>query len=383
MRRSIPANIVIPTGLALFAMFFGAGNMIFPIQLGISSGQHLLPAIVAFLISGVGVPFLGLFAVSLYEGSYWNFFKRFGKVPAFLIVTFLILIIGPLFAAPRTEIVTYNTLLPILPHALKGIYLFDLVYFLVVFAAVSKQSQVVDIIGWLLSPVKITAFLILISLGIYTAVPVPSSELPATHVFMSSLTMGYGTMDLLGAFFFCAVAYQYIVRKCHKINITSPANIIKITFVSCVIGAALIGVIYVGLILAAASHSGALQGTATEALIGKIAYTVLGKYGQIFVSVCVSFACLATAIALTEVTADYLQQTIFRGKLPRLVCVVSVLVSMYMMAILGFDTIMKIAVPILNVLYPVLIVMCVVNIAYKLMPGRLVSTHDAVLRDVI
>src|SRR3989338_11559571 len=109
------SSVAITTGFALFAMFFGAGNMIFPLQIGVILGQQLTYAVVAFLISGVGVPFLGLFAVSLYEGDYWQFFSRLGKIPAFLIITFLVLILGPLFVVPRTEIVTYHTLQPFLP----------------------------------------------------------------------------------------------------------------------------------------------------------------------------------------------------------------------------------------------------------------------------
>ena len=72
-------SIALSTGLALFAMFFGAGNMIFPLQLGVTSGQHFITAIIGFVITGVGFPFLGLFSVSLYEGNYWQFFNVIGN----------------------------------------------------------------------------------------------------------------------------------------------------------------------------------------------------------------------------------------------------------------------------------------------------------------
>lgn len=88
MQASAKLKVIMITGLALFAMFFGAGNMIFPLQLGVDAGQHVLPALLAFIITGVGVPFLGLFAVSLYEGDYWRFFNRFGRVFAFVCVLF-------------------------------------------------------------------------------------------------------------------------------------------------------------------------------------------------------------------------------------------------------------------------------------------------------
>jgi len=363
-------KVIITTGLALFAMFFGAGNIVFPLKIGVDSGQHLYPAIAAFIISGVGVPFLGLFAVSLYEGSYWQFFNRYGKVFAFLMVTFLILIIGPLFAAPRTEVVTYNTLLPLLPSFFKNQYCFDALYFLIVFMLIYKQSRIIEIIGWFLSPVKIIAFSLLIALGIYTASPLIAVPMTAATAFHDSFTTGYGTMDLLGTFFFCTIACKHIVNKCRDIGVVSHHTIIKMTLLSCILGAILIGSIYTGFIFIAASHASALQNVPTEALISKISYLILGEYGSLFLGICVSFACLATAAALTEVTTDYLHSTVLRKKIPRLVCLLIVISTMFMMAILGFDGIMKIAVPILNVVYPLLIVLCVVNIFLKVVPKR-------------
>lgn len=375
MQVSKTSNVVFITGLALFAMFFGAGNIIFPLKIGSEAGQHVMPALVAFVISGVGVPFLGLFAVALYEGDYWKFFQRFGKIPAFLMVTFLILIIGPLFCAPRTEIVTYNTLLPVLPTVIKNSYVFNALYCGVLFLLVAKQSRLVDVIGGILSPVKIIAFTILIVFALYAASPLQPVSDTAAQLFHSSLTTGYGTMDLLGAFFFCTVAYKNIVNKCQSAGITAKEAIIKMTLYSCVIGAFFIAAIYAGLIYAAATHAQSLQNVPTEAMIGKLSYVVLGQYGSVFVGVCVTFACLATAAGLVEVTTDFLHNIILRQKLPRVVCVLMVLAVTYMMAILGFDTIMKIAGPILNVLYPVLIVLCVINIAFKLKKSD--RTQDA------
>lgn len=370
MRVSAQIKLVTITGLALFAMFFGAGNIIFPLKLGSTSGQHTLSALAAFIISGVGLPFLGLFAVSLYEGDYWKFFQRFGKVFAFVIVTFLILIIGPIFAAPRTEIVTFSTLLPSLPEFLKNPYIFDFLYFGIVFVFVCNQKHVVDVIGWVLSPIKILAFTTLVIVGIYTTAPAFQVQMTASQVFNNGFTMGYGTMDLLPTFFFCAVVYKNIVNKCQSVGVASRGEIIKITLLSCVVGACLIGAIYAGLVYAALAHAQELQNVPTEALIGKISQIIFGYYGSLFVAVCVTFACLATATALTEVTTEYLHDTLFRKKLPRIACVIISLVTMYLMAILGFDGIMKIAVPILNVLYPLLILLCMVNIIYKVAAMR-------------
>lgn len=365
MRKSSQIKIAISTGLALFAMFFGAGNMIFPLQLGVLAGQHVVLAIFAFVITGVGFPFLGLFAVSLYEGDYWKFFKPLGPVFSFLIIAFLILIIGLMVGTPRTELITYHTVINDLPPFLQNQFLFNFIYFAIVYLLVFRQSHVVDIIGWFLSPIKIIIFTILILVSLHFALPYLPNVQSTPQVFKSGMVMGYGTMDLLAAIFFCTVAYRNIINKCSHYNVTTPRAITRITLYSCCLGAVLIAIIYAGLIAAAAAHAQALEGVATEALIGKIAFVVLGKYGSLFVDLCVTFACLATATALTEVTVNFLYQTIFRRKLHRQFCLLFALLVMYGFAILGFNKIMGIAVPILSVLYPALILFCVFTIARK------------------
>jgi branched-chain amino acid:cation transporter, LIVCS family len=384
MRFSMPFKITLTTGLALFAMFFGAGNMVFPLKVGSEIGIHILPALIAFIISGVGVPFLGVFAVSLYEGDYWNFFNRLGKMPAFIVVTFLILIIGPLFAAPRTEVITYNTLLVALPGVLKNPYLFDLLYFSIIFFLVYKQSRVVDIIGGLFSPIKIISFSLLIIVGIYTAAPLIPMQMNVGAAFNSSLTAGYGTMDLLAAFFFCSVVYKNVVHKFKQAGITNQNLLIKTMLIGCLIGAILISLIYTGFIYIAASHAQALQGVATEGLIGKIADIVLGQYGSLFVGICVSIACLATGATLAEVTTDYLYNTTFQTRISRKICLSLVMIVMMCMSILGFDGIMKLASPILNVLYPLLIILCIVNIFYKLyLPSKLLLPYPRSQKELV
>ncbi|MBP9722147.1 MAG: branched-chain amino acid transport system II carrier protein [Gammaproteobacteria bacterium] len=366
MSISTKTKVVIPTGLALFAMFFGAGSMVLPLQLGSISGQHTWLGLIVFLILGVGVPFLGLFAGALYEGDYWKFFERIGKVPAFLFITFLILMIGPVIAIPRTETVVYGTLHPMLPEFLQSIYVFDFIYFFFVYLVISNQSRVVDIIGWILSPVKITTFILLIVVGLYMAQPLVAVTTPVSDVALTAVTMGYGTMDLLASLFFCSVAYRNIQNKCDQMGFTTRQEIIRMTLYSCVIGALLISLVYMGFIFVAAFHAQELQGAGTSELLGKIAGAVLGDYGSIFVGICVTFACLTTASALAEVTTEFFYEIVFKFKVPRQVCVFVLLAMMYIISVFGFDKIMMVAAPILHIVYPALIILCVVNIYLKL-----------------
>lgn len=358
-------TIIIPTGLALFAMFFGAGNIIYPLEIGAHSGQHVLSSILGFLVTGVGVPFIGLYAVSLYQGDYWSFFNRLGKIPAFLIITFLIIIIGPLSAMPRTETVTFETLRHYLPGFLGHPFAFSLLYCFIVFLCAYHQRKVVDLIGRILSPIKLVSFFILILLGIYFTEPALDNQISMTTTFSNALSTGYQTMDLLATFFFCALAYTHIVHKANQGRTTSHEEICTMVLKASVIGAMLLSIVYIGFLYVAANHQSVLQGVRTDQMIGAIATAVLGHFGALFVCICVSFACLATAIALAEVSSRYLYTQVFREKLPRIACLSLVMVITFTMSLLGFGRIMSLTIPILNALYPALIVLCILNILYK------------------
>jgi LIVCS family branched-chain amino acid:cation transporter len=363
-------RIIISSGLALFAMFFGAGNIIYPLALGAQAGDHIVYVMLAFLVSGIGLPFLGLFATSLYNGDYESFFSRLGKTPAFILITFLILFIGPLCATPRTETIAHQTLQPFLPGVFGSPYVFSACYCLAIFALTYRHTKIVDLIGYFLSPIKLVLFAVLIVAGLLTTQDIFENKNTIMSSVQLGLVNGYSTMDLLAAFFFCSVVYKSILAKAKDIGITDPKETIKIFLYACFIGAAILAVVYVGFMFLAYSHASQLQGVDTAQMIVVISNIVLGKSGAIFVGICVSFACLVTAVALTEVTAGFLYEHIFMKKIPRLACLIGTIVLIYAMSILGFSVIMQFSLPILEVLYPVLIVYCVVNIAIKLISQR-------------
>lgn len=359
-------KIIISSGLALFAMFFGAGNIIYPLELGAQAGEHFAYVSAAFLIAAIGLPLLGLFAASLFQGDYWAFFRRLGTVPAFLLITFLILIIGPLFAIPRTETITFHTLEPFLHHAFKSQYLFSAIYCLAIFVLTARHSKVVDIIGYFLSPIKLVLFIILIIAGIGIPHIVATNTTTVTGAIKLGLVGGYSTMDLLATFFFSSVVCKSIAAKSRAQGITDPKTIIKIFLQSCLVGGALLGLIYSGFMLLAFCHAPELQGVQTAQMITVISNIVLGKLGALFVGICVSFACIVTAIALTDVSATFFHEHIFKKKIPHIICLIGTIIVVYIMSILGFSFIMKVALPILVVLYPALIIYCIINIGFQL-----------------
>lgn len=355
-------KIVLTTGMALFAMFFGAGNIIFPLHLGANAGQNILPSALGFLLMGVGVPFLGLLATSLYQGNYHAFFARLGEIPGFLLITFLMVIIGPLAAIPRTEATTFHTLFPYLPEFLQHNITFSLIYCAIVFILAYRETKVVEILGLFFSPVKILSFTCLIIVGFIFAEPTLPSALTPSEEFTKSMVSGYNTMDLLASFFYCAVAFSAIeIARAKNPALNSTALTVK----SCILGACITGAVYIGFMLTAYNHAHSLQGLAEEQMINAVSSTVLGKFGGLFVCISVSFACVATALALVDVCSIYLYEEVFKEKIPKIICLTSVVVITYLMSNLGFQGILQFSTPILQVIYPALIVLCILNILHK------------------
>jgi LIVCS family branched-chain amino acid:cation transporter len=363
-------RIVFTSGLALFAMFFGAGNIIYPLALGAEAGDHIGFVIIAFLISGIGLPFLGLFAASFFQGDYWKFFSRLGKIPAFLLITFLILVIGPLFGAPRTEAVAYHTLRPFLPIYFANTYVFSAFYCAILFLLTYRQSKIVDIIGRILSPIKLTLFIVLIIAGLMGPHVIMENKNSVMSSIKTGLLDGYSTMDLIAAFFFCSIVSRHILLKAKSHGITDNKSIIKIFLLSCLVGGILLSIIYIGFMLIALCHANELQNIDTAQMIATISHVVLGNFGALFVGICVGFACLVTAIALTEVTTEFLYLKIAQQKISRTACLGFTVSAIFAMSILGFSGIMRLALPILEVLYPALILYSMFIIGSKLFSAR-------------
>lgn len=355
-------KIVLATGLALFAMFFGAGNIVFPLYLGANTGQNIWVTMIGFLIGGVGVPFLGLMATSMFHGDYHAFFARLGKVPAFLLITFLMIIIGPLAAMPRTEATTFNALLPYMPEFLQNNVFFSLMYCTILFILAYRETKIVSILGLFLSPVKIISFTCLVAFGLWWSSPAIESTQSTAEAFRQAMSHGYNTMDLLATFFYCAVAFKAISLA---LKDQSTATLSQVTFKSCILGAVVTSLVYLGFMWTAYAHAPELQGLSEEAMIPAVSYMVLGKFGGLFVCISVSFACLATALALAEVCSNYLHKEVFFEKVPKLLCLILVVGTTYLMSNLGFQGIMKFSMPIISIIYPALIVLCIFNILHK------------------
>lgn len=362
--KAILQSKTLSTGLAMFAMFFGAGNVVFPLALGQYAQDKNFYAIMGLVFSAIAVPFTGLIAMILFNGDHKAFFGRIGKVPGFIVALLIMCLIGPFGAIPRCIALSYSTMMMFTPEI--PLPIFSIISCLLILGFTIKPSSILDVLGLVLTPFLLLTLVIIIIKGLYTAAPAPHNPDGGAAVMLHGLKEGYHTMDLLGAFFFSTVVISCLKKDLHP---TAKEDYKKITILSLkasAIGAFLLGAIYVGFSYVSASHSMTLEGIGKDQLLGTLALSMLGPYAGIVTSAAVALACLTTAIALASVFAEFLHQDIFQHKINYSTSLILTIIATFCISILNFQVIVATLAPVLALLYPALIVLSILNLMYKL-----------------
>lgn len=353
----------IATGLAMFSMFFGAGNVVFPLALGQIAQDKNFFAILGMLITAVGVPFAGLIAMTLYDGEYKRFFSRIGIVPGFLVALVIMGLIGPFGAIPRCIALSYSTAKVFLPGV--SLPLFSAFSCILIWLFTFKKNTIIDVLGYVLTPLLLGSLAIIIVKGLIDSPGVPSSGHESFSIFLKGLMDGYQTMDLPGAFFFSSVVIACLKTMVGP-NEKSPHNLLITTLKASAIGAFLLAATYIGFSYVSSFHSGSLANVPSDELISMIAIHVLGPNAAIVACIAVSLACLTTAIALSAVFAEFIHNDITMGKLSYGPSLIGTLIIAFFVSTLDFNGIAAFLTPILQIVYPALIALTVLNILYKL-----------------
>ena len=351
MRKKVVDSLVI--GFALFSMFFGAGNVIFPPYLGLGSGDQWPLGFLGYYIADVGLALLSMFAI-LRQGSPTGVTARIGKVPAVMLMCAIVLCIGPMLAIPRTAATTYETSLLPLTSAVSPVA-FSVVFFLVVLVLCLRESAVVDIVGKILTPVLLAGLLVLIVVGIVHPLGPVSPEPLVENVAATGIEAGYQTMDVLATLIFGYIILKSAWEKGHQ-KWKDQARVVA--GASVVAGVGLL-VVYLGLTYLGVTTSRFFDLAVPRTfLLTAIVRNLLGNSGIILFAVIVALACVTTAIALVSSAASYFSDLskgrISYSKLVVIICVFSAAVSNF-----GLDQIVSIASPILNVVYPPTLVLIV------------------------
>lgn len=347
---------VLVVGFALFAMFFGAGNLIFPPYLGVIAGDNWMLAMLGFLITGIGLPLMGIVAVATSGTSINDLADRVHPKFGPILGSVIMIIIGPLFAIPRTAATTFEIAMrPILPGANNLIFI--LIFFAITLYFAIKPASVVDNIGKILTPVLLIVLLIIIAKGVITPVG-DMAVLSEPAKFSKGFTEGYQTMDALGSVILAGIVINSIIAK----GYTEKSQTVSMAIKAGVIAAAGLTVVYVGLMYLGAGMSSTFDGTVERTtLIITITETLLGGVGKYALGITVGLACLTTSIGLTSAAGDFFSN-ITNGKLSyKMVTIVTVIMSA-IIASMGVEKIIAFSVPILCLSYPVVIVLIVMSV---------------------
>lgn len=350
---------VIITGFALFAMFFGAGNLIFPPYLGVISGEKFLIGFIGFIIADVGLSLLAILAAAKFDGDTKKVFGRSGKLFSIILGSAIMICLGPLLAIPRTGATTFEMgIAPIMPSFNK--VLFSIIFFSITLMLTIKPSKVVDIIGSYLTPALLVCLLLLIIIGIVN--PIGNlNKAVIENVFSEGILQGYQTLDALGAICLSAVLIKSLVQKGYKQEKDRVNIILKSGFIAA-IGLVVVygGLTYLG---ATVSTQYGIE-VSQSALIVAITVALLGTPGKIVLSLIVTLACLTTSIGLTSATAEYFSD-LTKNKLKYEYIVIGVCLFSLVISTLGVGAIIKISSPILSLIYPATIVLILTAIFKK------------------
>ena len=347
---------IIITGFALFAMFFGAGNLIFPPFLGLVSGNNWLVGFTGFILADVGLSLLAILAIAQCDGDINKIFARSGKKLSVILASAIMICIGPLLAIPRTAATTFEMGFQPIFTGFNSI-IFSVIFFGITLLLTIRPSKVIDIIGSYLTPVLLVALLVLIGMGVVN--PLGSIQSPIIDgVFSEGIFQGYQTLDALGAVSLSAVIFTNIANK----GYTKKEEKVKITFKAGIIAGIGLFIVYGGLAYLGATVSGIFDADISQAeLIVSITDMLLGFPGKVILGLIVALACLTTAIGLTSATGQYFSR-LSNNKIKYEAIVIGVCIFSLVVSNFGVNTIIQFSAPILTVIYPPTIVLIVLTL---------------------
>lgn len=355
---------ILTAGFAMFSMFFGSGNLVFPLLVGKESLDQYPIAILGFVVTAVLVPFLGLLGMILFDGNYRAYFDKMGRIPAFLLIASILMLIGPFGVVPRCITVAYggiNLLLPSLPFAL-----FSLVFCGIIIACIWTKSRIVDIIGLFLTPFKLGGIIILILFGLWFGESALPSTLSTSHAFTNALLKGYQTMDLMAAFFFSSAIVYYL--RTHLLQGEDTKTLAKMSIGASGIGALLLTLVYIGFVGLGAKYAPHLQDSQPEHLLVAIGGQALGYFAKPIIAIILAVGCLATAVILSTLFVEFLETDVAKERLQRSQSIFITMAITFVISLLGFSKLMVILGTILDVAYPALIALAIMNIVSKITP---------------
>ncbi|RKS55246.1 LIVCS family branched-chain amino acid:cation transporter [Gillisia mitskevichiae] len=341
-------------GFALFALFFGAGNLILPPFLGFLAGSEWYLVALGFIISAVGLPLLGIFAHARLQGSMFSFAEKISPIFS-MIFCVLIYIIVIALPSPRTAAVTHE--IAIAPFFNISPLITSIGYFLLVFIFVIKRSTVINNIGKYLTPAILILLLAIIFSGFFTEYKPMSTNLAELPILLGFFE-GYQTFDAIAALVVGGVIIISVKLK----GYSSTIEIRQLISSAAVLAGLSLLLVYGGLIFNGALVNSEFPQdvTRTELLLG-ISLLNLGGVAQVCLAILVALACFTTAVGIVTGTADFMAERIKKPHVYSITVIMACVVGIAVGA-LSVNAIIEIALPVLLLIYPLTIVLILLNV---------------------
>jgi branched-chain amino acid transport system II carrier protein len=380
-KHKLDTKQVIISGFALFAIFFGAGNLIIPPYLGLHSGKGWFLASLGFNLSDSFLILLAILAMSKRGADPKKFGEKISPNFGLTINLICITLVGPLLSIPRTGATIFEVaIVPFIPNFNN--VLFSLIFFIVVYIITINGSKVIDRVGKYLTPILLIILVILIISGISA----PNVELDTIKAsrFSDGFIEGYQTMDSLGPIFLTALILEDFKNKGFK----SDEDLMEASIYAGIIAVLGLSIVYTGLsYLGAKSSSFVDPSISRTSLLLALTKNYLGKMGQIVLSLVVGLACITTAVGLLSAFASSFSKNLGYKLSYKFYVRIGVIIG-FVLSILGVEKIMEISIPILLFIYPIVISLYILNlidkgnmdpIIYKIVvcAVTLVSTSDS------
>ncbi|MFK3958102.1 branched-chain amino acid transport system II carrier protein [Pseudalkalibacillus hwajinpoensis] len=380
MKLKLSNKDILTIGLMLFALFLGAGNMIFPPALGHSAGSNIWVATAGFLITGVGLPLLGVTAIGLTGGNLKDIASKVHPTFGFVFTAILYLAIGPFFGIPRTGTVAFEIgVVPFLNESTNAtgmpLFIYTIIFFGITFWLSLNPSRLVDRVGKILTPLLLLVLGSLI-VGAFIHPPGPLSAPSAKYedgVFFKGFIEGYLTMDAIAALVFGIVVIQAVKdkgitdRKTISIAVLKAGILAAIGLTGIYLSLAYIGATSVNL-LGSVNNGGEI--------LSSVASYLFGSFGTLLLGAAITFACLTTSVGLVTACGEYFSKTYPKLSYKFVILVVTIFSAF--VANLGLTQLITFTLPVLIAIYPVAIVLIFLTFM-----SYLFSIHHYVYRGAI
>lgn len=365
-------TLFVATGLMLFALFFGAGNLIFPAHMGQQAGENYIQAVFGFIVTGAGLPLLGILAMA-YSGArdVQHLASRTSAWFGVFFAVALYLSIGPLFALPRTATVAFEVgVMPFLnseQSESQALLLFSIGFFILAYYLAMSPGKLIDRIGMILTPVLLLSIAVLV----FKTILYPMGDLTAAqdsfefYPVVEGFLAGYQTMDALASLVFAII----VIGALQTAGINNNEQLMRMTMGAGFLAAVCLAVVY-GLVTYMGATSVEVTGHLDNGapVLSKIANYYWGSLGNLLLMVIIILACLSTAVGLIASCSQY-----FARLIPQIsykyFAIVFTLVSCGL-ANKGLTAIINFSIPVLMLLYPLTVVLILLSFLHPLFKGR-------------